>query len=257
MTRRAALITGGAIRLGRAIAVALAHAGYDIAVHYNSSAGPAEATAAEIRALGVNCRIYQHDLRDAAGLDRFVRRVATDFPQLSVLVNSASGYQSGRIAETSLDSFDSQFAVNLRAPFFLMQAFAAHVQRNGLTDANIINIADNKIGFNQFEYAAYLLTKKGLAELTRMAALEFAPEVRVNAVAPGVVLPAQSRSDEYIAWRVQAIPLQRQGETAHITGAILSLLDNQFVTGQVWVVDGGESIANAGRNATQFDPKKV
>jgi pteridine reductase len=245
--RRAALVTGGAIRLGQAIAVSLAAAGYDIALHYHSSTGPAEATAEEIQALGVDCVPFQHDLRDADSLPDFMRRVYARFPRLSVLVNSASGYESGTIQETTPDTFNTQIAVNLRAPFFLMQAFAATVQQG-----NIINIIDNKIGFNQYHYAAYLLSKKALADLTQMAALEFAPRIRVNGVAPGVVLPAESRPADYIAWRVRGIPLKRQGDPVHITQTIRYLLDNAFVTGQIIVVDGGENIDNTGQSAISF-----
>lgn len=250
--RPAALVTGGAIRLGKAIAVALAKHGYDIALHYNRSESAAAETAEEIRALGVNCTPFQQNLLAAEELKDFVPQVQKAFPRLAVLVNSASGYESGTIAETSVETFDTQFALNLRAPFFLMQAFAQHV-----TSGSVINIIDNKIGFNQFDYAAYLLAKKALVDLTKMASLEFAPALRVNGVAPGVVLPAVSRSEEYIAWRVQGIPLQIQGDTTHITQAITSLLGNAFITGQIIVVDGGESLTNIGRNATQFDPDKV
>ena len=123
---------------------------------------------------------------------------------------------------------------------------------------NIINILDNKIEFNQPQYAAYVLTKKALAEFTKLAALEFAPDIRVNGVAPGVVLPAGSRSKEYIDWRVQAIPLKKQGKTRNITDALLHLLDNDFISGQILVVDGGESITNEGLNAGAYqDQSKV
>lgn len=252
MSRPAALVTGSAVRLGRAIALALAEAGYDIALHYNRSAAPAEATAAEIRAIGVDCAIFQQDLRRADGLDAFVAQVQAAFPRLSVLVNSASAYDSGTMAETDVATFDLQFDVNLRAPFFLTRAFAARV------DAGcVINIVDNKVGFNQYAYAAYLLSKKALVALTQMAAQEFAPRVRINAVAPGVVLPATTRSQAYVDWRIEGIPLKMQGEPRHITDAVLALIDNDFITGQMLVVDGGEASAHLGRNATEFDPALV
>lgn len=250
--RPAVLVTGGAVRLGRAIALALAEAGYDIALHYHSSAGAAEESAVAIRALGVDCDLFPADLGAADDFFGLLDRVVTRFPRLSVLVNSASGYTQQSIAQSEVAEFDRLFAVNLRAPFFLTRAFAARVGQG-----SVVNIIDNKIGFNQFKYAAYLLTKKGLAEFTRMAALEFAPRIRVNGVAPGVVAPAESRSEEYIRWRVQAIPLQRKGETHHITAALLHLIDNDFINGQVIVVDGGENIANTGRNAGEYDQSKV
>jgi pteridine reductase len=248
----AALVTGSAIRLGKAIAMALATVGFDIALHYNASREKAEKTRTEILALGVQCELFQQDLTQAGELSDFLGKVRDKLPHLSVLVNSASAYDSGKIQDTSVELFEQQFALNLRAPFFLSQAFAQQVKRG-----QIINICDNKIAFNQYEYAAYLLSKKALAELTRMAALEFAPQIRVNGICPGVVMPLSSRSQEYINWRLEGIPLKRQGTTDNITQAIISLLDNTFINGQVLFVDGGESITHIGRNATQYDPEKV
>lgn len=250
--RPAALVTGSAIRLGKAIALALAGAGYDIALHYRSSHAAAEETARAIRALGAACEPVQADLAQTESLAPLVDAAADRLPGLSVLVNSASAYTQASLRDTTPTLFDDQFAVNLRAPFFLTQAFARRVGKGV-----VINVLDNKIGFNQWQYAAYLLSKKALAEFTRMAALELAPAFRVNGVAPGVVLPASSRSDEYLAWRVEGIPLQRQGDAAHITGAILNLIDNPFITGQILVVDGGEAITNAGRSAGDYTQDKV
>jgi pteridine reductase len=250
--RPAALVTGGAVRLGRALALALAAAGYDIALHYGRSAEAAEGTAAEIRALGAECHAFQLDLVDVEALPALVERARAALPNLRVLVNSASAYAQATIGATSAAIFEQQLAVNLRAPFFLTQAFASQVG-----EGHVVNIIDNKIAFNQHEYAAYLLAKQALADFTRMAALEFAPALRVNAVAPGVVLPAGSRSPEYIAWRLEGIPLRRQGEPADIARAVLYLLGSDFVTGQVLTVDGGEGLTGVGRNAAQFDQDKI
>lgn len=250
--RPAALVTGGAVRLGRAIALALAGAGYDIALHYGHSSAAADETAGAIRALGAACHAISHDLADVDGLAGLVAQAHAALPGLSVLVNSASAYTQATIGATTAAIFDQQFAVNLRAPFFLTQAFATLVGRG-----HVVNIIDNKVSFNQHQYAAYLLAKKALAEFTRMAALELAPRIQVNGVAPGVVLPAGTRSEEYIAWRVSGIPLRRQGSVEDITGAILYLLGSSFVTGQILTVDGGEGLTGVGQNAAQFDPSKV
>lgn len=247
-----ALVTGGAVRLGKAIAIALAAAGYDIALHYNSSVAPAAVTAKEIRTLGVRCELFQYDLSDAGEFRPFIKSIQSQFPAFNVLANSASGYTQATIADSTIDDFDKQFAVNLRAPFFLSQAFAATVEYG-----NIINIIDNKIGFHQFKYAAYLLSKKALAEFTHMAALEFAPRIRVNGVAPGVVMPMSSRSEEYIKWRISAIPVGQQGSAKNITSAMLHLLENDFINGQIITVDGGENILHTGQNAGDFDQTKV
>lgn len=247
--RPAALVTGSAIRLGRAIALDLADAGYDIALHYNRSAEKALVTADEIRARGVHCEAMAFDLSRPDGFDAYVADVKSEFPALNVLVNSASGYTAAPIMETTVEDYDALMNVNLRAPFFMTQAFAKTVETGA-----IVNIIDNKIGFHQFDYAAYLLSKKTLAEFTHMAAMELAPRIRVNGVAPGVVLPATQRSEEYVAWRVQGIPLQKQGTTDHITDAVKFCLSNTFVTGQIITVDGGENLQHIGRNATSFAP---
>jgi pteridine reductase len=250
--RPAALVTGGAVRLGRALALALAADGYDIALHYGRSAAAAEQTAAEIRANGVECRLFAHDLADTAGLAGLMTAVRAAFPRLNLLINSASAYGQAPIGLTTAELFDQQFAVNLRAPFFLTQAFAQQVGAG-----QVINILDNKIGFNQFQYAAYLLSKKALAEFTRMAALEFAPALRINGIAPGVVLPAGTRSAAYVAWRIEGIPLRRQGDVEDITAALRYLIGASFVSGQILTVDGGEAGAQIGRNAADYDPGQV
>lgn len=248
----AALVTGGAIRLGRAFALHLASKGYDIALLYNRSSEAAETTAAEIRQLGVRCHLYRFDLGQTEEIPNLMKAVCADLSRLDLLVNSASVYGQATLLETTPELFDQQFQVNLKAPFFLTQAFAKRVSAG-----NVINILDNKIGFNQPQYAAYLLAKKALAEFTTMAALELAPRIRVNGVAPGVVLPASTRSEEYMKWRISGIPLKKQGLPVHLTRAVDYILDNDFVSGQVLVVDGAESVAHIGLNAGLFDQTKI
>ncbi len=245
---QAALVTGGAVRLGKAISLALARQGYDIALHYNTSGKSAQKTCEEIESLGVSCKVFQLDLSKAEQLQSFLTSIKKTFSNLNILINSASGYTQATIKQTEIATFNDLFGVNLRTPFFLSKAFA-QVCDSGV----IVNICDNKIGFNQFEYAAYLLTKKALAELTKLAALEFAPSIRVNAISPGVVMPMKSRSAEYIDWRIQGIPLNKQGTTENISDALLFLINNEFVTGQTIFVDGGEVIAGQSRNAAQYD----
>lgn len=244
---RPVLVTGAAVRIGRALALAFARAGHDVALHYGRSADAAAATATEIRALGVRCETFPADLAAADAAGPLLSAVTGAFPELGTLINSASVYREATLLETDAALFDQQFAVNLRAPFFLTQAFARAVETG-----HVLNVLDNKIAFNQFAYAAYLLSKKALAELTTMAAMELAPRIRVNAVAPGVVLPATTRSEEYVAWRVEGIPLRLQGSPEHVTQAALSLEQNPFMTGQILFVDGGESTNHIGRNFGEY-----
>ncbi|MBZ5487656.1 SDR family oxidoreductase [Halomonas aquamarina] len=242
----AALITGGATRLGRFFAESLADAGYDIALHVNRSRGEAEEVTRVIRAKGQACEIFTSDfLHDP--LDALIDAVWQRFPRLNVLINSASAYQAAPLARTDLAMLEAQFRVNLFTPLLLTQHFAKRVGKGC-----VINIIDNKVAYHQYPYAAYLLSKKGLVEVTQMAALEFAPHVRVNGIAPGVVLPTSQRSPDYIAWRLEGIPLHRQGTPAHLVRALHYLLDNDFVTGQVLFVDGGESILLEGRHSENY-----
>jgi 2-amino-4-hydroxy-6-hydroxymethyldihydropteridine diphosphokinase len=245
--RRAALVTGAAVRLGNAIAKMLARSGYDIALHYNSSRHAAEAAAEEIRSFGVRCELFQQDLGDCAGMVRLVTDVVERLPHLDLLVNSASVYDRARIAETTPEMLDHQWAVNFKAPFFLIKEFASRVEHG-----SIVNLLDNKIAFNQFQYAAYLGSKKALAELTKMAALEFAPRIRVNGIAPGVVLPPSGREPSYLEWRRQTIPTQKLGNPAQICAAVDTLLRNEFMNGQIVFVDGGESVNFVGRNLDSY-----
>ncbi len=248
---QAALVTGSAHRLGREFALGLAAKGYDIGLHYHSSRDAAEKTAEEIRSHGVDCEAFSFDLGSKEDPRSLVKNAVTRFPNLSVLVNSASVYDQAPVSETSIELFDRQMAVNLRAPLMLSKAFNEFVE-----SGNIINIIDNKIHYNQFAYAAYLLSKKSLADLTKMSALEFSPRIRVNGIAPGVVLPAKKRSEEYIQWRVEGIPLKKQGEPLDLIKALSFILDNDFLTGQIISVDGGEGIDFTGQHAANYTETK-
>jgi pteridine reductase len=245
---KAALVTGGAIRVGKGIALALAKQGYDIALHFHSSVDAAKEIQHQIQQLNVKCELFQADLTNPDTIKSLIQKVVEAFPYLNVLINSASTYQQAMIQDTTVDIFNEQMAMNLRAPFFLIKNFA-----NFCKKGNIINIIDNKMGFNQFQYAAYLLAKKALAELTKMAAIEFAPHIRINGVAPGTVLPIASRTEEYNNWRKQGIPLQRFADIKEINQAILSLIENEYITGHILVVDGGELLTNTGRNTLNFN----
>lgn len=258
-----ALVTGGATRLGLAFARSIAQRGYDIALHCHSSTDVAHDACKEIRELGVRCEVFQADF-SCDRPDDLIHQVAGNFPNLQLLVNSASAYEAASIANTSLDLLRQQFSVNFFAPFMLTQAFAksreigttvkANVGTEGSrTKGTVINILDNKIAFQQNDYAAYLLSKKTLAEFTRLAAIEYAPSIRINGIAPGVVLPGDERTEDYVSWRVENIPLKQQGKVDDLLRAINYLMDSEFVTGQIITVDGGENINHQGHHAESFN----
>jgi len=248
--RKAALVTGGAIRVGFHFAKTLAQQGYDIAIHYNSSKSKADEAVAGITALGVRCQAFPLDFLSGEDPSVLIEQVVEVFPNLSVLINSASIYNAAPIAETSWEMLKNEFSVNFFTPYMLCGAFAHKVE-----EGNIVNILDNKIAFQQFQYGAYLSSKKALAELTKMAAMEFAPRIRVNGIAPGVIMPGVTRSDAYIAWRAQGIPLKRQGQVEELGKALLYILDNEYITGQHLVVDGGENLHHIGQNAETYQPE--
>jgi NAD(P)-dependent dehydrogenase (short-subunit alcohol dehydrogenase family) len=236
----AALVTGGAIRLGKAVCLALAKCGFDIALHYHSSQKQARKTAEEIRRLGVACELFPLDLANVETIPEFTAKIHRAFPNFNLLVNNASRFKPSTILETQNALFDELLAINFRAPFFLMREFAKRCE-----SGHIINILDTKVFSNDFDYAAYYLSKKALGALTKMAALEFAPNIRVNAVAPGPTIPtAGTGMVAFDDATRQAIPLKRTGTAENVTDAILQLIHNDFINGHILVVDGGESLGS-------------
>ncbi|MCK4980826.1 MAG: SDR family oxidoreductase [Candidatus Delongbacteria bacterium] len=235
--RKAVLITGAAKRIGAEIAIELAKSGYDIALHYNLSEKDALQTQRTIRKTGVECRLFKGDLKDKVYLSELIKAAYSSFPNLSVLINNASIFKRASISNTKFELFEELIDVNLKAPYFLIKEFAS-VCGSG----NIINILDTKITTNQNVYAAYILTKKALAELTKIAAVEFAPRIRVNGICPGLILPATDESDEYVERLEKKILLQRKGSPKNISSTVKFLLENDFMTGEIIKVDGGESL---------------
>ncbi len=235
--QKTALVTGGARRIGEAVCRALARSGYSVALHYGTSGVAAEQTARRISKDGGICATFACDLADGHATEDLVPAVLEEFGRLDVLVNSASIFEKSTLAEGSLDVWDRHFAVNLKAPYILMRSFA-HYAKQG----SIVNILDTHVSRNKTTYAAYLLSKKTLGELTKMAAVEFAPRIRVNAVAPGIILPPGSQADGYLDRLARQVPLQRKGKVENIAHAVLFLLENDYVTGQVIFEDGGEHL---------------
>lgn len=231
-----AIITGGAVRLGREFALHLANRGHDIAFIYNSSKEAAVETEKEIRSLGVKAKGYRFELRNVEGIPSLMNEILHDFKDVSILINSASIFPKGFIADTSVESLRDAMNINLFAPLILMREYFRKVKKG-----NIINILDERIATNSPTRAAYLLSKSALERLTYMAAIEFAPDIRVNGIAPGLIMPKEGTDERYFAKRSKAVPLGRSGKVESLLTGIDYLLDNQFVTGEVLFVDGGES----------------
>jgi glucose 1-dehydrogenase len=236
---RKALVTGGAVRLGRAIALALGEAGCDVAIHYHRSADEAEGVRSAIGRLGACSAAIAADLGSPAECARLVGAARSALGGLDVLVNSAALFLAGGARDTTLEDWERQMALNLRAPFLLAQAFAA-----GLSPGErgaIVNITDARVRRPGRGHLAYRVAKAGLAHLTELLALELAPRVTVNAVAPGAMLPPPGETAGAFARRVAAaVPLGRAGGAEPVADAVLHLLRQEFVTGTTLTIDGGE-----------------
>jgi len=237
-----ALVTGAAHRLGKAFALTLAGQGYAIALHYNNSAEKASATAEEIRALGVPVFPVQADLTDEAQINQLFSEIdalhTSQEAPLKVLVNSAAIMDRADPRSMSVADFDSALNINLRAPFLCAQQAYQRMDAGGLI-VNVSDVAAQKVWTG---FPAYTVSKSALESLTRILARSFAPKVRVNAIAPGLVLPSDDLPLDDWERLIGRLPLKRPASLEEITSALEFLLKNEYVTGQTIVVDGGYSL---------------
>ena len=232
-----ALVTGGSKRIGQAITLSLAEAGYNIALHYNESIDAAEALAKTVRKCRVLCETFAANLSDRDDTLSLIGAIRKRFPGLNVLINNASIFRHSKLSSADLHHLDEHWTVNLKPPYILTCEFA-RLCRKG----NIINILDTHIIQNKSSYFAYLLSKKSLADLTKMAAVHLAPAIRVNGISPGVILPPVNKTNRHIIELIKKIPLQKRGDVSHIARSIRFLLDNDYMTGQILFNDGGEHL---------------
>lgn len=237
--RRLALVTGAGHRVGRAIALGLADHGLDIAVHYNGSADGAEETAAEVRKRGGRAGTFQADLALEQAPRDLIARVTERMGLLDVLVNSAAVMIRTPLETVTVAEWDSMFAINLRAPFFLALAAAGAMGARGGT---IINIADLAAFETWPAYVPHGITKAGVVQMTRGLARVLAPGVRVNAVAPGVVLLPDDWTSADASRLSATTPLARLGTPDDVVKAVRYLLDADYVTGETLIVDGGRHV---------------
>jgi NAD(P)-dependent dehydrogenase (short-subunit alcohol dehydrogenase family) len=229
-----ALVTGAAHRLGKVFALTLARQGFDILLHYHRSAEAALQTQAEIESIGRRAILGQADLTDPAQIQFLV----SPLESLNALINSAAFMPSGNVDALALENWDISIDLNLRAPFLLSQECAKKMTSGGL----IVNITD--VGAQKIwsRYPSYTVSKAALESLTKILARALAPEIRVNAIAPGFVLQSEIVSEEEWQRLVNRIPLKRPARTEEIASALEFLLRNEYITGQTIVVDGGYSL---------------
>jgi NAD(P)-dependent dehydrogenase (short-subunit alcohol dehydrogenase family) len=233
-----ALVTGAAHRLGRAFALSLARQGYAILLHYHDSQGPAEATAREIKGMNVPVHLFRADLTNLADLESIFSFIDSLPNNLKVLVNSAAVMARKDFRSLSANDWDATLDLNLRAPFLLSQRASERMTAGG-SIINITDVGTRKLWTN---YPAYVVSKSALETLTRLMAKAYAPRIRVNAIAPGLVLPSDNVTPEEWKKLVGRLPLEHPAMPEEVTSALEYLLSNESVTGQTITVDGGYSL---------------
>ena len=236
---RVALVTGAAKRLGRQVALHLARQGADLAVHYNASESEARALVQEIKRQGRRCAAFSADLSNAQVIPSLIEQVASHFGRLDILINSAANFLQTKFGEITQDSWDLSPDVNLKAPFFCSQAAAPHLAKSG--KGIIINFADVGGLLGWRERLPHSISKNGVIFMTRALAKELAPDIRVNAIAPGMILLPED-PPEWDQHYGQRAPLKRNGRPDEIGDAVTFLINLEFATGQVLVLDGGRSL---------------
>jgi pteridine reductase len=234
-----ALVTGGAHRVGKSIALALAERGMRVAVHYHGADDAAKETVAELRNIGVDAQLFKADLSDVNTPALLIDAVVAHFCALHLLVNSAAIMQRTPVGDVSAEVWDAMFALNLRAPFFLAQAAVPHLAR---VRGSIVNIADLAAFETWPAYVPHSITKAGIVQMTRGLAHALAPEVRVNAVAPGAVLLPDDWTEADAQRLIETTPLRTLGTPEDVAHAVCYLAEASYVTGETVIVDGGRRV---------------
>ncbi|MYB07112.1 MAG: SDR family oxidoreductase [Gemmatimonadetes bacterium] len=231
-----ALVTGGGLRVGRAIALALARSGYDLLISYNSSPAGAAEVAAAARRMRRRADTVRADLSRERDVEELARTATGRYGRLDLLVNSAASFAAADLLAVTAEEWDAVMAVNLRAPFLLVRETAALLRASR---GSVVNIVDLSALRPWTSHPHHSVAKAGLLHLTRVMARRLAPEVRVNAVAPGYVLPPEHHSEAEIERTRRRIPMGRVGAPEDVAAAVRFLARADYVTGQVVVVDGG------------------
>ncbi|MEQ8504785.1 MAG: SDR family oxidoreductase [Rhodospirillales bacterium] len=244
--KETALITGAARRIGHALALDMAAAGWRVAVHYNGSRDAAEAVVAEIAAAGGQAAAFAADLADEAQTTALLPAVAAALGPVTCLVNNASVFEKDLPDSVTRESWDRHMEVNLRAPFVLTQALAAELPA-GMAGA-VVNILDQRVINLRGDFTSYTLSKFGLWGLTQMLARGLAPNIRVNAIAPGPTLASHRQTPDQFADQWQATPLERPVDPQDICRALRFVLDAEALTGQIIALDSGQHMGAAWDN---------
>ena len=235
------LVTGGALRIGRAISLGLAQKGAKIAIHYNHSEEEAKDTLKAITDKGGEGCLFQADLISEEEVFKVIQNVSNHFGTVDILINNAAIFEEGSFFTTTSENWDRHFNINLKAPFILSQNFAEQLSENG--EGKIIHLTDFRGVRPGIGHFAYTITKSALVTMTKSMAKVLAPRITVNAIALGAILPPDGTDEEYFDQKIKGIPLKRSGEPSDVVSAIQYLLEGaDFMTGTTLVLDGGEHL---------------
>ncbi|MGQ0813101.1 MAG: SDR family NAD(P)-dependent oxidoreductase [Gemmatimonadota bacterium] len=237
---KVALVTGGARRVGAAITTALARTGADVIINYHNSAEAAETLRTTLEQNGARATTFRADVSNTNQIRALIEHARTEFGRLDIVINSASLFESTPLLDISEAMWDRVLDTNLKGPFFVAQHAAPLMRENG--DGNIINIADLSAFQPWPSYAHHSVSKAGLVHLTKVLARALGPEIRVNCVAPGTVLPPEDYDGRGGDGTADRRILARKGQPEDVAHAIEYLLTGNFVTGQVVIVDGGRML---------------
>ena len=233
-----ALITGGSDRIGKAVAIHLAKQGYHLVLHYNSAKEKAENLQMHIESIyKVKVELLQNNFLKENDFDRIFEDFKKKNITIEVLVNCASDFIPSSFNERGSELFDKEMTINLKIPYLLTKAFARVFGKG-----NIINFVDTKVAKNKTVHLDYILSKKLLKDFTKISAVELAPNIRVNAIAPGLILPPEGKDESYLLNLAKDIPLKTIGNLDEILKAFQFILDSYFFTGQILYIDGGEHL---------------
>ena len=234
---RVAVVTGAGVRVGRAIALGLSEAGADLFVHYGHSREAAEETAATAESLGARTAIGSVDLSSPEGAGEVIHLAEQALGPVSLLVNSASGFPGDTIEDVEFDAWQRTLDLTLSSPVFITQAFADRLPAD--LAGSVVNVTDVRTTRPYLKRFSYIVARGGIDTFTRAAALSLAPQIRVNAVALGLILPSEGQGREYEERLAAKLPLQRAGGTQPVVDTVLFLMRNDFITGEIVRIDGG------------------
>jgi pteridine reductase len=238
---KVAIVTGSAHRIGRQIALALAQEGCHLMVHFHRAVEEAEETCSDLRKFGVEVSSVQANLSKSKGILKLFSAVDREFSRLDILVNSAAILSPANFLDVQKEDWDRTMDLNLKGAFFCMQSAAKRMQKSG--KGSIVNISD-VIGHRPWDrFPVHSISKYGVEMLTKLAALSLAPQIRVNAIAPGLIMKPEGMEEKRWETLSKMSPLRRSGTATELVQAVLFLLRNEYVTGEILVLDGGLSIS--------------